>query len=374
MAERRSDRYSQSSSARRVSGQGSSRVTRRQARRRKRLKRLVIGTASVAILVIAAVAAIVLLGPAKIGLTNAAGNGSDIRSESKGGGAVAVAVYVEQDGSLKAVILLGRKTQGGVALGLPGSTLIRTSDGFQMLSDLVLKNKQEMLADSLDNALSTNIASTAVVEWKDLVSARLTGTDTGALTDSQEGAGSAAGAVLALAGKLSNTATRGEVEKVGIKGDRTALEDFVEQNRASIAAGTWAKEALPGKSVTGADFNYFEPDTATAKALLGTSDQASYTLAVQNGSGLIGAAEQAGNLLKPFGYTMVDYGNAKAFPNVVKTSIYAAADAMEEAARIKEILGIGVVQQDSSLASKHIRVVVGQDFSTRKSGSSQPQS
>jgi hypothetical protein len=125
--------------------------------------------------------------------------------------------------------------------------------------------------------------------------------------------------------------------------------------------------------VTGTGFSYFEPDIATAKALLGTSDQAAYTVAVQNGSGLIGAAEQAGALLEPLGYTMSAYGNAAAFPNVEKTSISAAADSMGEAARIKQILGVGTVQQDASLPSRHIRVIVGKDFSARTTGSSQPQ-
>jgi hypothetical protein len=325
-------------------------------------------------LVIAAVAAVFLVGPGKMGLSSAAGHDAGTGPKGGGGGAAAIAVYVEQDGGLKAVVLLGKKNQGGIALGLPGSTLIRTSEGFQGIADLVLKNKQGVLTTALDNILSTNIVGTAVVEWKDLVSEKLTGGNVGDLNDNQEGAGSAAGAVLALVDKLSDSTTRSTtLAKVGIKGDHAALEQLAEQNRVSIAAGTWTEEVLPGKVVTGTGFSYFEPDIATAKALLGTSDQAAYTVAVQNGSGLIGAAEQAGALLEPLGYTMSAYGNAAAFPNVEKTSISAAADSMGEAARIKQILGVGTVQQDASLPSRHIRVIVGKDFSARTTGSSQPQ-
>ena len=51
-----------------------------------------------------------------------------------------------------------------------------------------------------------------------------------------------------------------------------------------------------------------------------------------------------------------------AFPNLEKTTITAAPDSLAEAVKIKQSLGVGVIGQDESLASRHIRVIVGKDF------------
>jgi hypothetical protein len=75
---------------------------------------------------------------------------------------------------------------------------------------------------------------------------------------------------------------------------------------------------------------YLEPDIESAKALLmGTAQEQAVTLQIQNGSGAVGIAEEAGELLEPLGYVMLPSGNSEDFPDARQTRIMVSPDAVE---------------------------------------------
>jgi hypothetical protein len=106
-----------------------------------------------------------------------------------------------------------------------------------------------------------------------------------------------------------------------------------------------------------------EPDVETAKALLdGTFQQVDIILQIQNGSGVVGVAQQAGELLAPLGYTMLPPGNSEDFPDVRRTRIEVAPDAAAQGRRVRSLLGMGTVSEKASLESGHVVVVLGKDY------------
>ena len=115
--------------------------------------------------------------------------------------------------------------------------------------------------------------------------------------------------------------------------------------------------------VEGVDFTYYEPDVEWAKVLLAGEDAGpAVTLEVQNGSGALDAAEEAGRLLEWPRYVQLPFGNSPDFPDVRQTRIVTAPDVAVEAKRVRARLGVGRIEEDAGLAPGHILVVVGRDF------------
>ncbi len=85
-------------------------------------------------------------------------------------------------------------------------------------------------------------------------------------------------------------------------------------------------------------------------------------LQVQNGSGVLGVAQETSELLSTLGYTMMPVGNSKDFPNVEFTRIEVASDAAAQAAKVRFLLGTGMIDVDPGLEPGHIVVVLGKDF------------
>ena len=139
-----------------------------------------------------------------------------------------------------------------------------------------------------------------------------------------------------------------------------------------MTAGSWAAAVLPGEFKENLDAKWYEPDTAAAKALLKTGAASAgagdITLEIQNGSGALDAAQSAGAVLESLGYKMLPFDNAEGFPDVATTTIAAAPDALTAAAKVEQKLGVGAVSADDSLASGHVRVIVGKDFSPSTTG------
>jgi hypothetical protein len=99
------------------------------------------------------------------------------------------------------------------------------------------------------------------------------------------------------------------------------------------------------------------------KALLaGATLDSTITIDVQNGSGVVGIAEQATAQLKPLGYAVVSSGNSDDFPNATQTRITASTGTVAAGEQVQGVLGVGTVTEDPTLESDHVVVVLGKDY------------
>ena len=73
-------------------------------------------------------------------------------------------------------------------------------------------------------------------------------------------------------------------------------------------------------------------------------------------------AQETSELLSTLGYTMMPVGNPKDFPNVEFTRIEVASDVAAQAAKVRFLLGAGMIDIDPGLEPGHIVVVLGKDF------------
>jgi hypothetical protein len=354
------------------------RSTRRVARRRKRVKRLCVAVLP-AIVVIAGVVALLIILGGRAEDSSAATSGTTTSTVGATGQAqsASIIVAIEQEGTVPALVLLTRTVDGGIAIGLPGLTLVRTAEeGFPTAGDLYLHEKTDALTAGLNRDLGTDLKTAARISWvgllKALEQAGSTETWPTSLDSDAVGAIEAAGAFLSMAGLSASASGSGAWERMEVSGDAPALRTFVTEVAKGISAGSWSRVALPGRVVESVDSKYYEADTAAAKSLLkgdaasvGTGD---ITLEIQNGSGALDAAQSAGAMLESLGYKMLPFQNAEDFPNVNITTISAPPDALVEAEKVRGQLGVGMVSEDDSLASGHVRVVVGKDFTPSTTG------
>jgi hypothetical protein len=266
-----------------------------------------------------------------------------------------------------AFVLLARSNEwGGGALGMPGTTLTKTDDGFRTLAELYQADKIQALLAGLNTDLGTQASGLAVVEWAGL-SKGLKQAGSAVLWEETigsdvAGAGEAARAVLAFVGAAVSSPENWSA--VDLSGQSDWMRSFMTAVAPAVAKGAWKEAVLPGKSREGLSETFFEGDMTAARAVLAGAAKApaAVTLEVQNGSGYLEAAQAAGAILEPLGYTLAPYTNAEDFPDVATTTIMASPDVLLEAGKVRELLGVGVVNEDDALASGHIRVVLGKDF------------
>ena len=344
------------------------RSTRRVARRRKRVAKLFVAAVPAVVVMAGVVALLIVLGGRADELTAAAGETTTTSSPSSGQ-TQAVLVVIEQDGEIPALVLLARRADGGIALGLPGKTLVRTDDGFPTVGDLYLSDKTDTMVTALTADLGVDLAGVAGIGWITLLGIlEKSGSPESwppSLGDDGDGALKAAEAFLTVA-ELTASSGAAAWERAQISGNVTALRKFVGDVSQEIGAGSWAASALPGTAKEGLDYDVWEPDIAAARQLMegrsSGADPGDITLEVQNGSGQLNAAEAAGEMLLSLGHKMLPFQNAEGFPDVTETTILAAPDCLEEAEKVRDRLGVGTVLRDDSLLSRHIRVIVGKDF------------
>ncbi len=276
-------------------------------------------------------------------------------------------LIVEQSGSVPVVLTLQPRDAGGLALAMSGLTLFKTADGFQTLSELHQGGQDEALSGSLDEALGIQTGVIASAQWSDLRSAmeavQLGDLPPVVLTSDRGEVARVASALLELlkvSAAVGGSPAWMEVPLGGeADGFRAALQGFV----SSISAEEWSAAEITGRLVESTGFVYLEPDIESAKALLmGTAQEQSVTLQIQNGSGAVGIAEEAGELLEPLGYVMLPPGNSEDFPNVRQTRIMVSPDAVYAGNRIRTALGVGVVIEDDTLETRNVIVVLGEDY------------
>ena len=83
---------------------------------------------------------------------------------------------------------------------------------------------------------------------------------------------------------------------------------------------------------------------------------------LRDGAGIVGAPERAGDVLESAGYSLLPMGYADAFPNVIGTQIVVSPADVEEAQRVRDLLGLGNIVEDPTLQTDHVVVILGKDF------------
>jgi LytR cell envelope-related transcriptional attenuator len=116
---------------------------------------------------------------------------------------------------------------------------------------------------------------------------------------------------------------------------------------------------------------YLTPEADVVKTLLTTtSGETAITVEVQNGSGVIGVAEQAMTLLKPLGYDISAAGNSDDFPGVEQTRVEVHPGGTEVGALVRALLGTGAVTESDAVEPGHVLVVLGKDYNPTPSSTS----
>jgi hypothetical protein len=337
------------------------RTYRRAVRKRKSRARLWLVAGPTVIVIAGLVVLLTLLGGPESDETTV----TTLPPESVGAGALLI---VEQDGAVPFVVLLHVHDETGVALAMPGITLLKAGgEGFKTVAELHIAGQDEALGAALSVAFGARVDAIASVKWSDLRGA-MVGAGVGnvpptVLTSGQGGSGQVAAAVLALVGGSGSGDGSDVWEALTLEGDASGFRDEANDLVSALSVGKWTAAELSGNLVKQAEYEYFEPDANEAKALLaGTLGKLTITLQVQNGSGVVGIAEQAAGLLASLGYTMLPAGNSADFPDVEQTRITVAPDAGAEGERVRALLGVGIVRQDETLASGNVVVVLGKDY------------
>ncbi len=345
----------------------SSRLTRRSvrraARRRKAIVRLTLVAAPLVVVMAVIVALVLVLGGADknddsgISLTT-------IEAKSADGTSLLV---VEQEEEVPALVLLTPRKKDGLALAAPGATLLKTVDGFKTMAELHSSDQDEVLRAALLEALGVNVGPVVSVEWSTLQAALTQMRKAQSLPTSIETTETAiaamADAAIAMVDLGSSQDGAEIIDQIELNGDEPDFHNALARLREAVSSGSWESAVLPGKKVEGVGFSFFEPDVERARQLLaGEISGGTITLEVQNGSGVVGVAQEVGGMLAPLGYNLLPFSNAEGFPDVKQTRILAGPGTNAEASRVREALGVGKIEQDDTLAAGHLVVVVGKDF------------
>ncbi len=350
------------------------RSARRAVRRRKAMTRLSFVAGPIVVVILVIVALLVFLGGPE------STSGAETTTTTVGASPVegSSMLFIEQGETVSVVVVLLPEEEGGLALAMPGNMLLKTGEsGFKTLAELHASNQDEALREGLARDLALEIGATASVQWSELREA-LTGLGKAGslpteLQATEEDAADAAGAALTILGASGAGEGAAVWDQMEIAGDPEGFRAAVGLLGESISEGGWTEEVLPGKVVEGVGFEFFEPDLGQARALLaGESAGAVITVEVQNGSGVVGVAQQVGAMLEPLGYDLLPFRNADDFPDVKSTRIITAPDASAEAQRVQEALGVGRIEQDDSLDPGRVIVVVGKDFIPPASAETEP--
>lgn len=281
-----------------------------------------------------------------------------------GGGDTYALRVIGTGGIAAADVLISAGRRPTMVLGFPAATLVQGSAGFEPLDELLRKSDPAAGLDGLEQLVNTRPGGVAEVTWTALRTAL---GSAGVADDWPESLGTAQPkAAETVARALAAIAAASTADAGGKALDNLPLAGAVAGVRRSLralAAGPEVVAALPGKTVEGRDFIYYEPDTAALRRLLGsTPPEKAISVEVQNGSGMVGIAQKVMEVIAPMGYTMLPAKNAAGFPDVAATRIFAAPDALAEADRLRGVLKHGTVVKQETLPPGRIVVVVGKDL------------
>lgn len=281
-----------------------------------------------------------------------------------GGGDTFVLRVLDSDGTATADVLIVAEGTPTMLLAFPGTTLVEGAAGFERLGELLRKSDPGPGFDGLERLVNIQPAGVAEVTWAALrtalASAAVPGDRPETLGTAQpKAAETVARALAALAAASTADAGRKALDDLPMVGAVAG----VGRSLRALAAGPEIVAALPGKTVKGGDYVYFEPDIAALGRLLGgPPPEKAISIEVQNGSGTVGIAEKVTDVIAHMGYTMLPPKNADGFPDVVATSIFAAPDALVDAGRLRGVLKRGTVVKQETLPAGRIVVLVGKDL------------
>ncbi len=391
------------------------RLSRRAARRRRKA-RLWTAVGALVLLVAAAVALVVLLGGGAeapwptsssevLGSGQGAGPGQgpgpvgsgDSPLESQAG--VSQLLLIRQDERICGGLLVQSRATQGVVVGIPGISLLRSGDRFVTLAELadsVVSGTSGVgggtsltegetaategwvagLRNALGEALGLSTMTIASAEWLEVL-ARLEGegvlalpqgTVLGALIRTLDPEGADIGqAALALAGWLGGAREAGADDPwqgLSLQGE---VERFRSASPLLSRVDSWSYGVVTGKLHGGETARYLDPALAPVRDMLAkASGQPLARVEVQNGSGVVGAAEQAAETLAGLGFELLPVRNAPGFPDVVETMIVAAPDVELQSLVIHKVLGLGNLSTDASLGEGSVVVIVGRDYQVRR--------
>jgi hypothetical protein len=254
-------------------------------------------------------------------------------------------------------------------IGLPGDVLIRASTGFDPLRALLDAQEDEEVAfeeaaGGIETLFGVRPRARALVLWADLLKAA-SAIGAGATAPEELAADDAksATAVLTLLKALAEAVGTAEGDAALAAVPEAGGEDTIHAALRALDVETALTGAIPGRPVEGVGFSYFEPDVPALQAMLGSeAPESAVSVEVQNGSGVIGAAQRISGTIAPLGYTVLPPKNAEGFPDVQATQLFAAPDVLAEADRLRGLLGHGTVVQQDTLPAGRVIIVVGKDL------------
>ncbi len=279
-----------------------------------------------------------------------------------------VALLLTDDGALDAVVVLQPTGQGGISLGMPADTLMKTAADFGTMFEVYASGEVEDFLSGLETILGVVPGAAASLEIGALEAALQeagVSVDRPSEADTDARAARRAASAVLLAARLAgtNAYTWGGLP---LEGDATAVQDAVAAMGMEVAGSAWEAAVLPGQAVAGQGFEYFEADVVATRQLLAVTGlagvMAGTVLEVQNGSGAVRAAETAAQPLMVLGFTVLPFSNAPGFPDVQRTIISTSPGAAVAAQQIRTLLGAGEIAVDETLQPGHVVVVVGKDL------------
>lgn len=330
--------------------------------RRRRVQRTVV------LFSLIALAAVAYLGVSRI---RWGGDGSVAQSTTTVAAAdgSAVLLRVMQGEETRVAVLMAPAAQPALLIGLPADVLIRASTGFDPLRTFLDAPQDEEAAfeeaaGGIEALLGVRPDARAQVLWTDLLkAASAIGAGATAPEELAPDDAKSATAVLtllkALLGAAGTTEGDAALAAVPVAGG----EESARAALRSLDVRTALTSAIPGRPVEGSGFSYFEPDVPGLQTMLGgEAPESAVSVEVQNGSGVVGAAQKISDAIAPLGYTVLPPKNAEGFPDVQATQLLAAPDVLAEANRLRGLLGQGTVVQQDALPAGHVIIVVGKDL------------
>ncbi len=331
-----------------------------RARRRRRVRNVAAVMVAVAVMVAGAVLLVQALSRHRdsapsAGSTSTAAVGGAPSSE------IGTLIVVREEDKAGAFLVV-EEAGGGVLLALPAATIVPGPQGFVRLNE-VAEQEGGLAVQSVAALLGGKAGKMAEVSWAGLRAAAAQVGQGAGLPASLEGV---EGAEAVLQAAVAVAAAAGTAAGAGALADLTLEGDGAEAARAALKAMPGppkVQAVVPGSQWGEGAEAYYEPEPTGLAALLGLpASDAGVSVEVQNGSGEVGAAEAVGSFLKPLGLTLLPARNAEQFPDVVVTQILAASDALGQAGRVRDRLGVGGVVEQESLPAGRIVVVVGKDL------------
>jgi hypothetical protein len=339
------------------------RTLRGAARRRKARTRLWLAVGPAVLVIAVIVTLLVLLG----GPESQGGVGATSTTLAARAAETSDLLVIEQDGTAPVVVLIQIQPEGGLALVMPGITLLKTTDSFKTLAEMHASGEDEALSAALAGAFGLRVQAMVSVSWSALrsamTSAGIDDVPASALTSEDGEAEQIARSLIALVVADGSESGAGVWEQLVLQGDSSQFRTDVGEASSSLSAADWTAAVLAGRVVEGEGFKYLEPDVDQVEVLLAdTSEGAAITVEIKNGSGMVDVVEQATVELEPLGYTLLPSGNSDDFPGAEKTRIAVALDAAGAGAQVQVLLGTGTVTKDETLEPGHVVIVLGKDY------------